>query len=72
MPERFNPDQILDRNPQLTRAMLEEAEELGRQLREMGVQRKGYTIISPFKRRDLLSPRKRSGSTPKRHLQPGW
>lgn len=51
MPERFDPDAILARNPQLDRDSLAEAREIDRNLHEMGVQRKGYDIVSPFKRR---------------------
>lgn len=66
MPERFDPDQILARNPQLNKRLLEEAQELGRRLQEMGIQRKGYSIVSPFKRRDVPSPHKRSADTVKK------
>ncbi len=48
MAKRLNPDDILSRNPEIDRDQLEEAREALRRLREMGVQRKGYDVVSPF------------------------
>lgn len=48
MAKRLSPDDILARNPEIDRDQLEEAREALRRLREMGVQRKGYDVVSPF------------------------
>lgn len=57
MPERFDVDDMLARNPEINQEMLEEAKELDVRLRVMGIQRKGYDILSPFKRRRPPTPR---------------
>lgn len=44
----FDPREVLTRNTQLDPSMLEEIEEMRRQLREMNVPKKGYQILPPF------------------------
>jgi hypothetical protein len=46
--EYMSQEEILARNPQVKPEELEKARELRRQLREMGVQRKGYDLAPPF------------------------
>jgi hypothetical protein len=48
MTERLDPNRILPANPQIDPEKLEEAREMLRRLRELGVQRKGYDLMPPF------------------------
>lgn len=56
MPDRIDVDEIISRNPQVDREQLEKAGEMARNLRDMGVHRKGYNIASPFGRRRIAVP----------------
>ncbi len=48
MAARFDPDEMLSRNPQIDLDRLEEGRELLRRLRENGVRRKEYDLAPPF------------------------
>lgn len=48
MPAQIDIEEILARNPRISREQLEQLREMLRQLRERGVERKGYDLAPPF------------------------
>lgn len=72
MPGRFDPDEILARNPQIDQARLEEARDMLRRLREKGVRRKGYDLAPPFGgRRAVVKDKSRAEPRQVRARRPG-
>lgn len=48
MPERFNEEDLLRRNPRVDPDLLAEGRDLLRRLREQGLRRKEYDLVPPF------------------------
>lgn len=55
MPKHLELDEILARNPQIGERELEKANKMLRELRDLGVRRKGYDLAPPFGGRRALA-----------------
>ena len=58
MPEKLNVEEIIARNPNINQEMLERVMELEAAMRAIGVQRKSYDIMPPFRRRPVPTQQK--------------
>lgn len=69
MPKKITLDEILSLNPQIDEQSLKQARELLRKLRQAGISKRGYNLISPYYRRH--KPISKKGDLDPRTVQVG-